>query len=150
MAAIGWSAGIPRSTSQFVKRLIVVSVGVFLAFACGCSKPEPRYGPDYHLSDDDIAGYALKAREASFRAGGGRRVIGLHNGTKVVAEFPNLDDGQSTFGIIHYDVQSGEACKKAGGVVRPELVPVAITAAPQPFCVPKVLVERDIRITPIK
>ena len=120
-----------------------------MAIGCGCSKSETQYGPYYRLSDDDIANFALKAREASFRDGGGRRVIGIHNGTKVVAEFPVLDDGQSTFGIIRYDVGPGEACKQAGGVVRPELIPVAIAATPTPVCVPRVLAERNIRITPI-
>jgi hypothetical protein len=128
----------------------LLGVGILVAALCGCSKAEPRYGPDYRLSDDDITTYALQARQPSFREGGGRRVIGVHNGTKVVAEFPFLDDGRSTFGIIHYDVRPGEACKRAGGVVRPELVPVAITAAAQPFCVPKVLVQRHIRITPLQ
>lgn len=120
-----------------------------MAVACGCLKREPHYGPGYELSDGDIVAYALKARDDSFRKNGGRRIIGIRNGTKVVAEFPYVDDGRSTLGFIRYEVGMGEACKQAGGIVRPELVPAAIAAVPKPFCVPKVLVQRDIRITPL-
>lgn len=129
--------------------LAFVWLSIVAATACGCSPSEPSYSPDHQLSDDAIVAYALKARDPSFREGGGRRVIGVHNGTRVLAEFLLLDDGHSTFGNIHYDAELGAACKRAGGVVRLELVPVALAAAPQPFCVPKVLVERGIRITPL-
>ena len=117
-------------------------VGILVASAGGCAKPEPQYGPNYALSDDDIATYARKASDQSFSGPDG--VIGVHHGTKVVADFYSFDDGTPTV-IVHYDVQPGEACTRAGGAVRRELVPVAITAVETPFCVPKVLVERNIR-----
>ena len=132
-----------------MNRLALFAFSTAFATACGCSKSEPRYSPERQLSDDDIVAYALEARDPSFREGGGRRVIGVQNGIRVLAEFPVLDDGRSTFGNIHYDVEPGAACKRAGGLMRFELVPVAITAAPKPFCVPKVLVQRNIRITPL-
>jgi hypothetical protein len=125
-------------------------VTILLASAFGCSKPEPRYGPDYQLSDDDIAAYALKARQVSFREREkGGRIIGIHNGTRVVSEFPPFDDGMSTAGFVHYNVDPGESCKRAAGLVRLELVPGPMAAVEKPFCVPKVLVERGIRITPL-
>ena len=119
---------------------------VLAASLCGCSKSGPAYGPDYQLSDDDIASYAIRARQPAFREQEeGGRIIGIHNETKVVSEFPLLDDGETTVAIIHYDVQPGAACLRAGGLVRIELVPGPASAVETPFCVPKVLVERNIR-----
>jgi hypothetical protein len=116
-------------------------VGILVAIAGGCAKPDPQYGPNYALTDDDIAAYATKASDQSFRGPDG--VIGVHHGTKVVADFHSFDDGRLTV-IVHYDAQPGEACERAGGAVRSELVPVAITAVETPFCIPEVLVERNI------
>jgi hypothetical protein len=125
-------------------RTTVILVGI-LACTGGCSKPQPRYGPDYALSDDDIAAYTLKAHDRLFREQENwGRIIGIHNGTRVVSEFPLLDDGTTSVGIIHYDVPPGEPCKRAGGMVRVELVPGAMSAVETPFCVPKVLVDRNI------
>jgi hypothetical protein len=127
-------------------RATTVAVSVFIASLCGCSKSAPPYGPDYQLSDDDIANYAMQASQPSFRdKEKGGRIIGINNGTRVVSEFPLLDDGTTTVAIIHYDVQPGEACKRAGGLVRLELVPGPASAIETPFCVPKVLVDRNIR-----
>ena len=123
-----------------------VSVGIIIA-CLGCSRPTPQYGPNYALSDDDIAAYAKQAGEESFRGPDG--VIGIHHGTNVVADFHFFDDGEMTV-IIHYDVRPGEACKRARGAVRTELVPVAITAVETPFCVPKVLVDKHIQVTPAR
>ena len=127
-------------------RTNTVVISVFIASLCGCAKSDPPYGPDYQLSDDDIASYTVRARQPAFREQEeGGRIIGIHNGTKVVSEFPLLDDGETTVEIIHYDVQPGDACKRAGGLVRIELVPGPASAVETPFCVPKVLVERNIR-----
>jgi len=116
-----------------------VVVGVIIGCFSGCTRPAPQYGPDHVLSDDDIAAYAAQASKQSFRGPNG--IIGIHNGTRVVADFHYSDGGDQTV-IIHYDVQPGEACRRARGAVRIELVPVAITAVETPFCVPKVLVDR--------
>lgn len=116
-----------------------------LACAGGCLKAEAQYGPNHALSDDDIAAYAKKANDPSFRAREAGQIIGTHNGTKVVSEFPYFDDGTSTAEIIHYQVQPGEPCRRVGGLVRMELVPGPISAVETPFCVPKVLVDRKIR-----
>ena len=119
-----------------------VSVGIIIGCLSGCSRPAPQYGPDYVLSDDDIAAYATQASKESFRGPNG--VIGIHNGTRVVSDF-HYSDGGDQMVTIHYDVQLGEGCKRAGGVVRVESVPVAITAIETPFCIPKVLVDRHIQ-----
>ena len=80
---------------------------------------------------------------------GQRQVVGYHHGVRVVAEFPCSDVCPDyTVAIIHYDVDPGEACKRVGGVVRLETVPVAIAVTEEPFCVPKVLVERNIKTEP--
>ena len=113
-----------------------------MACLSGCARPAPQYGPDYVLSDDDIAAYATQASKQSFRGPNG--IIGIHNGTRVVADFHYSDGGDQTV-IIHYDVQPDEACRRTGGAVRIELVPVAITAVETPFCVPKILVNRNIK-----
>ena len=55
-----------------------------------------------------------------------------------------FDDGMNTAEIIHYDVQPGEPCSRVGGLVRTELVPGPASAVETPFCVPKVLVDRNI------
>jgi hypothetical protein len=147
---MGGKLTFPAVAPLLVIRSTVLLVGILVVCAGGCSKPEPRYGPDYVLSDDDIASYALKASDPSFRKQEiGGRIIGVHKGTRVVSEFPTLDDGISTVAIIHYDVDAGEACKRAGGLVRLELVPAAMAAVEKPFCVPKVLVDRHIRATPL-
>lgn len=75
----------------------------------------------------------------------GGRIIGIHNGARVVSEFLLLDDGTTTVTIIHYDVQPGEACKRAGGRVSLKLMPGPASAIETPFCVPKVLIDRNIR-----
>lgn len=124
---------------------LVAFLVALLACAGGCSKAEPRYGPHYALSDDDIAAYAKKASDPSFRAREGGQIIGTHNGTQVVSEFPYFDDGTSTAEIIRYEVQPGEPCTRVGGLVRMELVPGPASAVETPFCVPKVLVDRKIR-----
>jgi hypothetical protein len=127
-------------------RAATVSVGIIVCL-WGCSRPAPQYGPNYALSDDDIAAYARRAGEKSFRGPDG--VIGIHQGTKVVSDFHFFDDGEMTV-IIHYDVQPGQACKRVGGAERIELVPVAITAVETSFCVPNVLVDRHLQITPAR
>lgn len=130
-------------------RLAAPLVGLVAACLLGCSQRGPSYGPEHQLSDDEIAAYAAKVRQATFEEGG-ERILGVHNGTIVVAEFLYFDDNESTLGIIHYDVEPGEACKRAGGVVRLEWVPAATAPAayPQPYCVPKVLVDRNIQMAP--
>ena len=126
-----------------------------LALLVGCSQgpaSNASDGPD-KLSDDDIAAYAAKVRQASFRqtVTFERKILGLHNGAKVGADFPCSDDcPQNTLGIVHYDLPPGEPCKRVGGVVRLEWVPAAIAVSQEPYCVPKVLVDRRIQTEPFE
>ena len=139
----GWEADVTSGSFDPMTRLAAFLVSL-LVCASGCSKPEPRYGPGYALSDDDVAAYAIRAGDPSFREREGGQIIGVHNGTRVVSEFPYFDDGMNTAEIIHYDVQPGEPCSRVGGLVRTELVPGPASAVETPFCVPKVLVDRNI------
>jgi hypothetical protein len=72
--------------------------------------------------------------------GSPRRVLGVLNDTHVVVDFVCSDLCPSnTVRIVHYDLDPGARCTEVGGVEREALVPVAITARLQTFCVPAVL-----------
>jgi hypothetical protein len=75
----------------------------------------------------------------------------MHNGVRVVADFPCSDlCPPNTLGIVHYDVAPDEQCTRIGGLTRQEWVPAGIAISQQPFCVPKVLVDRNIQTQPFK
>jgi hypothetical protein len=131
-------------------RLTVPMLGFVAVSLAGCAQQGPNYGPKHKLSDDEIAAYAVKVRQTLSKHRMDDEVLGVHNGTRVVAEFPFLDDGQSQLAVVHYDVDPGEACTRMGGVVRLEWVPAALAATQRPFCVPKVLVDRNIQMGPLK
>jgi hypothetical protein len=125
-----------------------VGLGILATFLVGCSKPAASFDPGKQLTDDEIATYAVNLRQASFRQrmAGPTQVLGVHNGTRVIAEVACTDDGDcSRLGVVRYDAEPGEACRQAGGAVRLEWVPAAIAIAQKPFCVPKVLVDRNIQ-----
>jgi hypothetical protein len=129
---------------------LAVSLLLVAGILVGCSPRTAPYGPEYQLSDDDIATYALKFSQASFRQGAAEtQIIGLDNGLHVLADIFYLDDGSSTLGVLHYDVEPGQACKRAGGAVRLEFVPGPASMTRRPYCVPKVLVNRNIQMEPL-
>ena len=69
-------------------------------------------------------------------------VVGVHNGTKVIEEFHCSDlCPQNTVRIVHYDVAAGPTCDAIGGVTKSILVPIAITVAPRPFCLPQAIAD---------
>jgi len=69
-------------------------------------------------------------------------VVGIHNGTKVIEAFHCSDlCPQNTVRIVHYDVAAGPTCDAIGGVTKQILVPIAITVAPRPFCLPQAIAD---------
>ncbi|HEV7659960.1 MAG TPA: hypothetical protein VGO55_08960 [Allosphingosinicella sp.] len=107
----------------------------------GMAQPAP--GP---ISDQAIAAYT--ARPYNKAAMMGRHlVLGVHNGVRVVVDFPCGDICPDyTTRIVHYDVAVGAACARARGVVRHAIVAQGPAAFRQAFCVPRVLGTRDIRL----
>lgn len=71
-----------------------------------------------------------------------KRVIGIHNGTKVIEEFHCSDlCPENTTRIVHYDVPEQATCESIGGVTKSILVPIAITVMPREYCLPKVIAQ---------
>jgi hypothetical protein len=67
--------------------------------------------------------------------------IGLHNGARVIAEYPCSDICPDyTVRIIRYEVPL-EACPSFDGVVVRHRVPRGIATTTEEYCVPRVLVE---------
>ena len=72
-------------------------------------------------------------------------VLGIHHGVEVIADFPCSDICPAyTVRIIHYAVAAGPDCDKIGGRARVATVPVSIAVTRQTFCVPAVLVEKNL------
>ena len=78
----------------------------------------------YAASPFDKAKWALK-----------RKVLGIHHGTRVVADFPCSDICPDyTVRIIHYAVEPGPACDAIGGVEIGHRLPLSVGA--DRYCVP--------------
>lgn len=96
------------------------------------------------LSDNALVAYATQPydkREKFNR----QDVLGIHHGTKVVADFPCSDIcPEYTVRIIHYAVAPGADCDKIGGVTEMRTVPFSIAVVRRPFCVPKILAEKKL------
>lgn len=107
--------------------------------AMSTSPPAPKT-----LTDADIAAFAAKP----FKPGAtipANYVLGIHHGTKVLVEFRCGDVCPAyTSRHIRYDAEPGPACDKAGGRVRNETFVQGIGVARKDFCVPAVLVEKDL------
>ncbi|HUO92802.1 MAG TPA: hypothetical protein VMU22_07765 [Rhizomicrobium sp.] len=96
------------------------------------------------LSDEALVAYASRPydKAAKFLH---HDVLGIHHGTEVVADFPCSDVCPTyTVRIIHYSAEPGPDCDKIGGVTVTKMVPVSIAVMRQPFCVPKILVEKKL------
>ena len=98
-----------------------------------------------NLSDGDLVKYAKPFHGshdwASFPKDGA--VIGTHKGSKVVATIRCSDVcPQYTRLVIHYDAKPGAECAAAGGREVQVLMPIAIAAHNETFCVPAAL-EKD-------
>jgi hypothetical protein len=118
-------------------RIALVALATFFTLAgAGCVTRASEPGL---LDDAALAAYA--ARPFDKHAMMGQAIeLGRNHGLPVVAEFPCSDVcPQYTVRIIHYRLPAGADCAGAGGVQVSVLVPVAITALPKAFCVPKAL-----------
>ena len=118
-------------------------IGSVLIVLGGCAAA-PQDPGLRHLSDADVL--AIAGSDYDKRAMMGRSdVLGLHNGIKLIAEYPCSDICPIyTTRIIHYALPADDSCIAAGGVVREELVPVSIAMVREPFCMPSVIVERKL------
>ena len=112
---------------------------LLLALPPACASAPPP------LSDESLAAYAAKPFDKTAKMGA-RDALGILRGAAVVAEYrcSDLCPDYNTR-IIHFDLEPGPACDKAGGVTHPVLVPMGIAAVRKNFCVPKVLVDRKLQ-----
>ncbi|MEA2461981.1 MAG: hypothetical protein QOH90_2158, partial [Actinomycetota bacterium] len=121
--------------------LRTAAAAAFLLILSGMAQPGPP-----PLSDHAIAAYAARPWDKA-RMMGRHQVLGLHNGVRVVVDFPCGDVCPNyTTRVIHYDVAPGPACVRARGVVRHAIIAQGPAASRRPFCVPRVLGTRDIRL----
>jgi hypothetical protein len=113
--------------------ILALAAAAFLA-ACAATGGQAR-----SLTDADVLAYAKRPFDHAAMMNK-RDVVGMHHGVAVVADYPCSDVCPNyTTQIIHYDVEPGPACDRAGGVVAMRTVPISIAVQRKPFCVPKVL-----------
>lgn len=97
------------------------------------------------LSDDALVAYASRPFDHAEKMGH-HDTLGIHRGVEVLADFPCSDVCPNyTVRIIHYAVAPGPDCDRIGGRGRVQSVPISITSIAQKFCVPSVLVEKNLR-----
>jgi hypothetical protein len=122
---------------------MILRAAAATAFLLTSGMAQPAPGP---LTDRAIAAYAARPYDKA-RMMGRREVLGVHNGVRVIVEFPCGDICPDyTTRVIHYEVAPGPACVRARGVVRHAIIARGPAASRQPFCVPRVLGTRDIRL----
>jgi hypothetical protein len=96
------------------------------------------------IGDDALAAYAQKPY-SKIEKMGQHDVIGSQNGVEIVADFPCSDVCPNyTTRVIHYAVEPGPACDRIGGRARDQIVPYSIAVMRKTFCVPGVLVEKNL------
>ncbi|MBO9714917.1 hypothetical protein [Sphingomonas sp.] len=94
--------------------------------------------PQDTVTDAQIV--ALAARYEKGKPDTYVRDFGIHHGTRVVGEYRCSDlCPRYTTRVIHYDVAPGPQCAAIGGVERVAMIPVAIAARQETYCVPAVL-----------
>ena len=96
------------------------------------------------LTDDAIVAYAAKPKgEIPMEATS--EILGVHHGVKVIVDFACTGICPAdTPRVIHYDVKPGPACEKAGGLSRQYLDPRGSYVRFNDFCVPKILVDKNL------
>jgi hypothetical protein len=96
------------------------------------------------LSDGDVLAIDRSTYDKSAMMGRSE-VLGLHNGIRLVADYPCSDVCPTyTTRIIHYALPPDRSCTAEGGAVHEELVPVSIAMVRQPFCMPRVIVDKKL------
>jgi len=97
--------------------------------------------PGRELSDADLLAINAEAWSKADWAFKQRR-LGVHHGLEVVADHPCGDVcPQATMRIIHYLMDPGPGCERAGGVSKTIRVIAGIGLIPRDFCVPRVLAD---------
>ena len=96
------------------------------------------------LSDDALVAYASQPFDKAEKFNH-RDVLGIHHGAEVVADFPCSDVCPNyTVRVIHYTTAPGPDCDRIGGVDKTRRVPFSIATVSREFCVPKILVDRNL------
>jgi hypothetical protein len=96
------------------------------------------------LTDAQIAAAATAPFDKKAKMGA-HDVLGVVGKFKVVADYYCSDVCPAyTVRVIHFDANPRTDCGKAGGLVKTYIIPHGIAAVPQAFCVPKVLVDRNL------
>jgi hypothetical protein len=121
-----------------MKLLIIATAALAMGCVPSASGPKP-------ITDADIVALASKPFKPPEDRIPDTYVLGIHNGTKVIVEFRCGDVcPQYTSRHIHYDVEPGPACDKIGGRKRTETLVQGIGLVRKDFCVPAVLVAKDL------
>ena len=119
-------------TTDAVARFVLLAAAAIGASACR-GDPSP-------ISEASLLEYATTPYEK--RPFEPRQVLGQINDVTVVADFICADVCPDyTVRIIHFDVEPGPKCARAGGVEKSVVVPIAIAATTRAFCFPKVLTD---------
>ena len=96
------------------------------------------------LTDDQIARAASAPFDKKAKMGA-HDILGEVGKVKVVADYYCSDVcPQYTMRVVHFDANPRTDCGKAGGLVKTYIIPRGIAAVPEAFCVPKVLVDRNL------
>jgi hypothetical protein len=102
----------------------------------------PRRARNGGVSDAELLAYSRRPFDKA-ETMNRTIVLGTHRGTQVVAEFPCGDlCPESTGTIIRYELKSGEACAKRGGVVEQVFVSQGPGLVNRELCVPRILARK--------
>ena len=115
-----------------------------LAIVLAMSSTPPAPPPPPTLTDAALVAFASKPYKPG-NAIPASYVLGIHHGAKVWVEFRCGDVCPVyTSRHIHYDVEPGPECDRIGGRVRTDTFVQGIGVARKDFCVPAVLVEKNL------
>jgi len=110
------------------------------------ARRQPLRNSDAPISDAAILAEVARplTRDDQTRLMDRHEVIGTQNGVRVVIDYPCSDICPDyTTRVLHLDVAPGSACHAAGGVVREQWVPIGVAVESRPFCLPRILADRD-------
>ena len=99
--------------------------------------------PPQTLTDDQLVAKATAVFAS--KEGPADTLLGIHNGAKVVVLVACGDVCPAyTVRVIHYDKSEKKTCAELGGKDMSVIVPHGIAAGPEGFCIPEVLVKKDL------